>query len=153
MDCSAPIHTSGDPAYNLMGHFIDLFVYACGRCCSPTFDIEEGLGQSDRDLDWIKTGFLSISSYDLVFTWLICVKFSLGGIRMKRVICDVSTEELLQLVTDAGGFEWLDDPGEDVYSTGETSYSVLELKGLGKEIWQGIDAQEYVDQERRSSRE
>ena len=63
---------------------------------------------------------------------------------------DVSTEELLQLVTDAGGFEWLDAPGEDLYSVGEPRYSVLELKGLGKEIWQGIDAQEYVDQERSS---
>jgi hypothetical protein len=28
--------------------------------------------------------------------------------------------------------------------------SVLELQGLGKEIWQNIDAQEYVDQERAS---
>ena len=26
--------------------------------------------------------------------------------------------------------------------------SILELQGLGKEIWQGVDAQEYVDQER-----
>ena len=26
--------------------------------------------------------------------------------------------------------------------------SILELQGLGKEIWQGIDAQEYVDRER-----
>jgi hypothetical protein len=26
--------------------------------------------------------------------------------------------------------------------------SILELCGLGKEIWQGIDAQEYVRQER-----
>jgi hypothetical protein len=25
-------------------------------------------------------------------------------------------------------------------------HSLLELEGLGKEIWQGIDAQEYVDQ-------
>jgi hypothetical protein len=29
-------------------------------------------------------------------------------------------------------------------------HSILELKGLGKEIWQDIDAQEYVDQERDS---
>ncbi|MBD2104948.1 hypothetical protein [Leptolyngbya sp. FACHB-261] len=29
-------------------------------------------------------------------------------------------------------------------------YSIMELEGLGKEIWQGIDAQEYVDQERDS---
>ena len=28
--------------------------------------------------------------------------------------------------------------------------SILELKGLGKELWQGIDAQEYVNQERAS---
>ena len=28
--------------------------------------------------------------------------------------------------------------------------SILELRGLGKEIWQGIDAQEYVNQERDS---
>jgi hypothetical protein len=26
--------------------------------------------------------------------------------------------------------------------------SILELQGLGKEIWRGIDAQDYVDQER-----
>ncbi len=32
---------------------------------------------------------------------------------------DVSTEELLQLVTDAGGFEWLDALGEDVYTAGD----------------------------------
>jgi hypothetical protein len=28
--------------------------------------------------------------------------------------------------------------------------SILELEGLGKEIWQGIDAQEYVNRERAS---
>ena len=28
--------------------------------------------------------------------------------------------------------------------------SILELKGLGKEIWGSIDAQEYVDRERDS---
>jgi hypothetical protein len=28
--------------------------------------------------------------------------------------------------------------------------SLLELRGLGKEIWEGIDAQEYVNQERSS---
>lgn len=29
-------------------------------------------------------------------------------------------------------------------------HSIMELEGLGKEIWQGIDAQEYVNQERSS---
>jgi DNA-binding HxlR family transcriptional regulator len=28
--------------------------------------------------------------------------------------------------------------------------SIMELEGLGKEIWHGLDAQEYVDQERAS---
>ncbi|MEO0985017.1 MAG: hypothetical protein AAFY20_05655 [Cyanobacteria bacterium J06639_14] len=28
--------------------------------------------------------------------------------------------------------------------------SMMELKGLGKEVWQGIDAQTYVNQERES---
>ena len=30
----------------------------------------------------------------------------------------------------------------------EAATSILQLQGLGKEIWRGIDAQEYVDQER-----
>ena len=29
-------------------------------------------------------------------------------------------------------------------------HSILELQGLGKEIWQDIDAQEYIDRERAS---
>jgi hypothetical protein len=32
----------------------------------------------------------------------------------------------------------------------ERDASILELQGLGKEIWQGIAAQEYVDRERAS---
>lgn len=28
--------------------------------------------------------------------------------------------------------------------------SILELEGLGKEVWKGLDAQEYVNQERAS---
>ena len=29
-------------------------------------------------------------------------------------------------------------------------HSIMELEGLGKALWQGIDAQEYVNQERDS---
>jgi hypothetical protein len=29
-------------------------------------------------------------------------------------------------------------------------HSVMEFKGLGKEIWQGIDVKEYINQERDS---
>lgn len=31
---------------------------------------------------------------------------------------------------------------------GSAQPSILELQGLGKEIWQDIDAQQYIDQER-----
>jgi hypothetical protein len=29
-------------------------------------------------------------------------------------------------------------------------HSLLELKGLGKEIWRGVDAQKYINRERNS---
>ena len=32
----------------------------------------------------------------------------------------------------------------------EPLHSFLELEGLGKEVWQGIDTQEYINQERDS---
>jgi hypothetical protein len=28
--------------------------------------------------------------------------------------------------------------------------SILELRGLGREIWQGVDAQDYINEERAS---
>jgi hypothetical protein len=34
----------------------------------------------------------------------------------------------------------------DVTETSPRQRSILELRGLGKEIWEGIDAQEYVNQ-------
>jgi len=34
--------------------------------------------------------------------------------------------------------------------TASTNRSILRLQGLGKEIWAGIDAQDYVDRERAS---
>lgn len=35
-----------------------------------------------------------------------------------------------------------------VHAAPESRTSILELQGLGKEIWKGIDAQQYVDGER-----
>jgi hypothetical protein len=32
--------------------------------------------------------------------------------------------------------------------SGETKHSLRELRGLGKEIWSGIDAQAYIDEQR-----
>ncbi len=35
-------------------------------------------------------------------------------------------------------------------SRDDDARSIMELEGLGKEIWEGIDAQEYVNRERDS---
>jgi len=34
----------------------------------------------------------------------------------------------------------------------ETQHSLLELEGLGKEAWEGIDAQQFINEERNSWR-
>jgi hypothetical protein len=38
----------------------------------------------------------------------------------------------------------------DKDNVSEPEHSILELCGLGKEIWEGIDAQEYINRERAS---
>lgn len=35
-------------------------------------------------------------------------------------------------------------------ATPEAHTSILDLQGLGKDVWQGVDAQDYVDSERSS---
>jgi hypothetical protein len=55
----------------------------------------------------------------------------------------LSREEQLQLMADLSHY-LRDREGP------EARTSILELEGLGKEIWRGIDAQEYVDRERAS---
>ncbi len=35
-------------------------------------------------------------------------------------------------------------------TTSDHSRSILELRGKGKQIWQGIDVQKYIDEERAS---
>ncbi|MCC5651428.1 hypothetical protein LC609_16640 [Nostoc sp. XA013] len=39
---------------------------------------------------------------------------------------------------------------QQVTMTPKPKRSILELRGLGKEIWNGVNAQEYVNQERDS---
>lgn len=46
---------------------------------------------------------------------------------------------LVKLLVDA-----LDAPTID--TAAPKKHSIMELRGLGKEIWEGIDAQEYVNQ-------
>jgi len=55
----------------------------------------------------------------------------------------LSHQEQLRLIQ-----ELMDRAGES--ASPEPEHSIMELCGLGKEIWQGIDAQEYVNRERAS---
>ncbi len=34
--------------------------------------------------------------------------------------------------------------------TVKPKHSIMELKGLGKEVWQGIDVEKYIEEERNS---
>ena len=34
--------------------------------------------------------------------------------------------------------------------TAKPKHSIMELKGLGKEIWEGIDVEKYIEEERNS---
>ncbi|HTK05603.1 MAG TPA: hypothetical protein VL485_00390 [Ktedonobacteraceae bacterium] len=52
-------------------------------------------------------------------------------------------EEKLQIIQDA-----IEQAHEEIKFPKQ--YSITELCGLGKEIWDGVDAQEYVNQERDS---
>jgi hypothetical protein len=58
---------------------------------------------------------------------------------------NLTLEEQLKLVEDLSILI-----RQRVTMTPKPMRSILELRGLGKEIWQGIDAQEYINQERDS---
>jgi len=55
----------------------------------------------------------------------------------------LSSEDRLRLLEDLTARVAKDSPVEP-------EHSIMELCGLGKEIWKGIDAQEYVRRERAS---
>lgn len=61
---------------------------------------------------------------------------------LRNVEC-LSRAEQLRLISEVAEYLRLE-------SAPEARTSILELQGLGKEIWQGIDAQDYVDRERNS---
>lgn len=60
-----------------------------------------------------------------------------------RTVASLSREEQLQLMSDLAA-------GLRAQGRSESATSILELQGLGKDIWRAIDAQEYVDRERAS---
>jgi hypothetical protein len=62
---------------------------------------------------------------------------------VRRIVQALSQSEQRRLIAELSkDLQHADASVQDV--------SILELKGLGKEIWQGTDAQEYVDRERAS---
>jgi hypothetical protein len=64
---------------------------------------------------------------------------------VRRLAENLTPEEQLQLIADLSNFV-----RQRVTMTPKPKRSIMELEGLGKEIWNGIDAQEYVNQERDS---
>ena len=62
---------------------------------------------------------------------------------IRRQVEDLTSDEQLQLLEELAAMvrrRMIEKPKR----------SILELEGLGKEIWHGLDAQEYVHQERAS---
>lgn len=57
----------------------------------------------------------------------------------------LTPEEQMRLIEDLSSLI-----RQKVTMTYKPKRSILELRGLGKEIWNGVDAQEYVNQERDS---
>jgi len=60
-----------------------------------------------------------------------------------RNVESLSRAEQLRLISELAEYLRLE-------AAPEPRTSILDLQGLGKEIWQGIDAQDYVDRERAS---
>lgn len=64
---------------------------------------------------------------------------------VRRLAESLTPGEQMQLIEELFGLI-----RQRVTLTPKPKRSILELRGLGKEIWNGIDAQEYVNQERDS---
>ncbi len=62
---------------------------------------------------------------------------------IRRQIEKLPPDEQLRLLEDLAGILRRSLPPKP-------KQSIMDLEGLGKEIWQGIDAKEYVDRERNS---
>jgi len=60
-----------------------------------------------------------------------------------REVESLSREDQLRLMSDLAKYVRSHDQAE-------TPSSILELQGLGKDAWRGIEAQEYIDRERAS---
>jgi hypothetical protein len=50
-------------------------------------------------------------------------------------------------------FQLLEDLVVMVRKNSQPQHSILELEGLGKEVWEGVDVEEYIRESRGSSGE
>ncbi|MDF5721387.1 MAG: hypothetical protein PUP91_13095 [Rhizonema sp. PD37] len=64
---------------------------------------------------------------------------------VRRLAESLTPDEQMRLIEDLSRLI-----RQRVTMTPKPKHSILELRGLGKEIWNGVDAQEYVNQERDS---
>lgn len=63
--------------------------------------------------------------------------------QVRRLAESLTLDEQMRLIEELSSLI-----RQQVMLTPKPKRSILELEGLGKEIWQGIDAQEYINQER-----
>lgn len=64
---------------------------------------------------------------------------------IRHLVENLTPDEQMQLIGDLSRLI-----RQRATLTPQPKRSILELEGLGKEIWNNIDAQEYVNQERDS---
>jgi hypothetical protein len=64
---------------------------------------------------------------------------------VRRLAENLTPEEQMRLIEELSRLI-----RQKVTLTPKPKRSILELRGLGKEIWEGVDAQEYVNKERDS---
>jgi hypothetical protein len=60
-------------------------------------------------------------------------------------IQQLEPEEQLELIQDIA-----ESLSQRYQLTARPLHSILELQGLGKELWQGIDVDQYIEEERNS---
>ena len=74
-----------------------------------------------------------------------------GGASLSEKVYRIVFNQVRQLPTDEQ-FRMLEDLAVMVRkgTTRKPKHRITELKGLGKEVWEGIDVEEYIRQERGS---
>lgn len=62
----------------------------------------------------------------------------------------VQIQELLPRLSQEEHRQLIQELNRMLENENEKSHSILELEGLGADIWAGVDVQRYIDKERES---